>query len=108
MPQFPYNRQSEYNRSLLSVGRGIGKPGRIGDPVARFRPLRPDPAGVANRPVDRRTLPATAGGRRTVADRLANLQTQMRRDPDTRARYTSTGPFIGQAMYRQRQEGART
>jgi hypothetical protein len=105
---FPYNRTSEYNRSLLSIGRGIGKPGRIGDPVERFRPLRSDPPGVANRPVDRRRMLGTAAGRRTVADKLRAMQTQERRDPDTRARYTGTGPFIGQAMYRQRQEGART
>ncbi|MDD3444198.1 MAG: hypothetical protein PHS60_02205 [Zavarzinia sp.] len=63
---------------------------------------------MPNRPIDRRRMPATAAGRRTVADKLRAMQTQERRDPDTRARYTSTGPFIGQAMYRQRQEGART
>ena len=104
---FPYYRTSEYGRAMLSMGRGIGKPGRIEDVAIRRRPLKRDAANLPNRPVDRVRLPA-GGGRGTVAERLLAIQTQTRRDPDTRARYSATGPFIGQAMYRQRQEGART
>lgn len=108
MPQFPYNRTSEYGRALLSMGRGIGKPGRIGDPVVRFRPLRSDAPDVANRPIRRARLGGQPAARRTVADRLVAMQDHVRRDADTRARYASSGPFLSQSEYAMRQAGARS
>ncbi|MDD5367361.1 MAG: hypothetical protein PHR30_18665, partial [Gallionellaceae bacterium] len=71
---------SEYNRSLLSIGRGVGKPGRIEDGSVRFRPLRSDPARVVNRPVDKATMPKTQ--LRTAADFLRTLETRFRRDAE--------------------------
>lgn len=106
MPQWPYNRVSEYNRSLLAIGRGVGKPGRIEDPNVRFRPLRSDPPKVPNRPVEKAAMPKA--GLRTVADHLRTLETRFRWDAEARATYTHSGGFVGQGMYRQRQEGARS
>lgn len=106
MPQWPYNRVSEYNRSLLEVGRGVGKPGRIEDASVRFTPLRRDPAPVVNRPVNKAAMPKTQ--LRTVADHLRTLETRFRKDAEARATYTHSGGFVGQGLYRQRQEGART
>lgn len=106
MPQWPYNRVSEYNRSLLAVGRGVGKPGRIEDANVRFRPVRPDPASVPNRPVEKAAMPKTQ--LRTVADQLRMLETRFRKDSEARLTYTHSGGFVGQGMYHQRQEGART
>ena len=106
MPQWPYNRVSEYNRSLLSIGQGVGKPGRIEDPTLRRRPLRPDPPKVPNRPIETADMPNRT--LRTAADQLRMLETRFRRDHEARLVYTHSGGFVGQGMYRQRQEGART